>query len=74
MTDYKLLLSAEAERCLEEQLLWYGADETHGGVELADLWMDLLETALDTLRQYPERHGFAPENERWIPDISLRQM
>lgn len=72
--DYELLLSSEAERCIEDQLLWYEADESRGGVELADRWMDLLETALDTLSQYPERYGFAPENGRWMPGISIRQM
>jgi plasmid stabilization system protein ParE len=72
--DFELLLSAEAEQCIEDQLLWYEADETNGGAELADRWVDLLETALNTLRQHPERHGFAPENGRWLPDICLRQM
>jgi hypothetical protein len=59
-----LLLSSEAERCIEDQLLWYEVDEMRGGAELADRWMDLLEIGLDTLRQHPERHGFAPENGR----------
>lgn len=74
MMDYELLLSSEAERCIEDQLLWYEVDEMRGGAELADRWMDLLEIALDTLRQHPERHGFAPENGRWMPQISIRQM
>lgn len=74
MTGYELLLSAEAERCIEEQLRWYEADEAHGGAELADLWMDLLETAFETLRQHPERHGFAPESGRWLPEVPIRQM
>jgi plasmid stabilization system protein ParE len=72
--DYELLLSSEAERCIEEQIRWYEVDETRGGAELADRWLDLLETALDTLRQHPERCGFAPENGRWMPEISIRQM
>lgn len=72
--NYELLLSSEAERCIEDQLLWYEADEARGGADLADRWMDLLETALDTLRQHPERCGFAPENGRWMPGISIRQM
>ena len=59
---------------MEDQILWYEADETRGGAELADLWMDLLETTLETLRQHPERHGFSPENGRWLPDIPIRQM
>lgn len=72
--DYQLLLSTEAERCIEDQLLWYEADEMRGGAEIADRWMDLLEIALDTLRQHPECYGFAPENGRWMPQISIRQM
>ena len=72
--DYELLLSSEAERCIEDQLLWYEADEAGGGAELADRWLDLMEKALETLRQHPERYGFAPENGRWMPGISIRQM
>jgi hypothetical protein len=40
--DYGLRLSAEAERCIEDPLLWYEADEANGGAELADRWLDLL--------------------------------
>ena len=72
--DYELRLSSEAERCIEDQLLWYEAEETNGGVEIAGRWMDLLETALDGLGRHPERHGFAPENGRWMPGISIRQL
>lgn len=72
--EYELLLSSEAERCIEDQLLWYEADEAGGGAELADRWIDLLETALESLRQHPERCVFAPENGRWMPGISIRQM
>jgi plasmid stabilization system protein ParE len=72
--DYELLLSSEAERCIEDQLLWYEADETSGRPELADRWLNLLENALNTLTQHPKRHGFAPENGRWRPRISIRQM
>lgn len=74
MMNHELRLSSEAERCIDDQLPWYEADETNGGVELADRWMDLLEAALDGLGQHPERHGFAPENGRWMPGISIRQM
>ena len=72
--DYELWLSLEAERCIEDQLQWYEADEKNGGVELADRWLDLLEAALAMLSRHPEQHGFAPENGRWIPGISIRQM
>lgn len=74
MTNYELRLSSEAERCIEDQLLWYEADETNGGAELADRWLDLLEAALDALSRHPERHGFAPENGRWMPGISIHPM
>lgn len=74
MKAYELRLSSEAERCIEDQFQWYEADETNGGTELADRWMDLMETALDTLSQHSERHGFAPEDGRWMPGISIRQM
>lgn len=72
--DYELLISAEAEQCIEDQLLWYEAKEKNGGAELADRWLDRLETALDTLRQHPARFGHAPENRRWMPALSIRQM
>ena len=71
---YELRLSSEAERCIEDQQLWYEADETGGGAELADRWMNLLEIALDRLSQHPERYGFALENGRWMAGISIRQM
>jgi plasmid stabilization system protein ParE len=74
MITFELRLSAEAERCVEEQLQWYEGDEANGGAELADRWLDLLETAFDALGQHPERHGFAPENGRWMPGIPIRQM
>jgi plasmid stabilization system protein ParE len=72
--DHELRISAEAERCIEEQLQWYEADEANGGAELADRWLDLLTAALESLARNPERHGFAPENGRWMPDIAIRQL
>jgi len=72
--DYELLISAEAEQCIEDQLQWYEAEQANGGAELADRWLDRLETALDTLRQHPERFGYAPENGRWMSALSIRQM
>lgn len=68
--SYELRLSAEAERCIEEQLQWYEADDAP---ELADRWLDLLEAELGKLVRHPERHGFAPENGRWMPGIVIRQ-
>lgn len=74
MMEFALLLSSEAERCIEEQFLWYEADDANGGLGLADRWMDKLEAALERLREHPERHGFAPENGRWRVDLAIRQM
>ena len=72
--EHELRLSSEAERGIEDPLQGDEADETNGGVELTDRWLDLLEAALASLSQHPERHGFAPENGRWMPGISIHQM
>lgn len=72
--SYELRLSAEAERCIEDQLQWYESDQKSGGSELADKWLARLVEALDGLKLHPERHGFAPENGRWKAWISIRQM
>lgn len=72
--NHELRISSEAERCIEDQLQWYEADEANGGAELADRWLDLLAAALETLGRHPERHGFAPENGRWMPEIAIRQL
>jgi plasmid stabilization system protein ParE len=74
MKGYELRLSSEAESCIEEQLLWYEAEEANGGAELADRWMRLLEAAIDVLSHHPERHSLAPENGRWLPAITIRQL
>ena len=74
MSRYELLLSAEAERCIEDQLQWYEADQTADAAALANRWLGLMEVALDSLRQHLERQSSAPENGRWVPEISLRQM
>ncbi|RYD41517.1 MAG: type II toxin-antitoxin system RelE/ParE family toxin [Verrucomicrobiaceae bacterium] len=70
----ELRLSAEAERAIEEQVLWYEADEERGGADLATRWLDLLEEGLEVLSRHPERYGFAPENGKWMPDVLIRQM
>lgn len=72
--SYALTLSDETQRTIEEQLEWYEADEKHGGAELADRWLDRLESALGKLAASPHRHGLAPENGRWNPELEIRQM
>ncbi|GAA5127037.1 type II toxin-antitoxin system RelE/ParE family toxin [Luteolibacter yonseiensis] len=71
---FELRLSSEAERSIEDQQLWYEDDEKNGGIQLAKRWLDSLQTALTTLAEHPERHGFAPENGRWNPEIPIRQL
>jgi len=71
MKSYELRISPEAERCIEDQFQWYEANDA---AELADRWMDLLETALDALMRCPEGQESAPENGRWMPDVAIRQM
>lgn len=72
--SYKLTLSDEARRAIEEQLEWYGAEDAHGGTELASRWLDRLEAAVEKLAASPRRHGLAPENGRWHPELEIRQM
>lgn len=72
--NYGLRFSEETETCIDEQLAWYEADESHGGVELADRWFAKLQESLIPLTEKPTRHGFAPENGLWLPHLELRQM
>ncbi len=72
--SHELRLSAEAERSIDDQLVWYEAEEARGGTELADRWLNLLEQVLAELSRHPERHGFAPENGRWMPEVAIRQL
>jgi plasmid stabilization system protein ParE len=72
--SHRLYLSREARECIEEQMRGYEAAAEHGGAELADRWLERLEIALAKLSQHPTRHGFAPENGRWQPQLELRQM
>ncbi len=72
--SYPLTLSDEAQRTIEEQMQWYEADEKHGGAELADRWLTRLEAALKKLAASPHRHGLAPENGRWHPELEIRQI
>jgi hypothetical protein len=64
----------EAEDCIKEQLQWYTEDESHGGTELAEKWLDALQQSLKDLETRPTRFGYAAENGKWHPQIELRQM
>lgn len=72
--SFELFLSSDAERSVHEQLRWYEADEDRGGARLADRWLERLEAALHKLSGQPRRHGFAPENGRWMSHLSIRQV
>jgi plasmid stabilization system protein ParE len=72
--SYELSLSKEAQQSIEEQLQWYESDEKHGGTDLADRWLALLETALNKLTKNPQRYGPAPENGRWRAEFEVRQL
>jgi plasmid stabilization system protein ParE len=71
--SFELFLSREAERCVHEQLRWYEADDERGGEVLADRWLVRLESTLNKLTEQPRRHGFAPENGRWMSHLEIRQ-
>lgn len=71
---FHLLLSPEAERCIEEQLHWYEEDAKRGGTTLANRWLNRLEIALQNLADEPHRHGLAPENGRWMSNLVIRQV
>lgn len=63
-----------ADECVAAQVEWYRSDEKHGGDELALRWFDLLHRALATLSINPQRHGFAPENGKWMQQYEIRQV
>jgi hypothetical protein len=67
-------LADTAEADIDRQMIWYEADELRGGADLANRWSDLLKSALVKLALSPHRHGFAPENGKWMPQHEIRQM
>lgn len=71
--SFELRILQEAERSIDEQLDWYKT-QLEEGTEFGNRWFHKLLEALNTLREGPERFGFAPENGRWKPDLELRQM
>jgi plasmid stabilization system protein ParE len=71
---YRVVLSPEGRKTIDEQADWYCSDEQQGGEELATRWLDELQAALASLAVMPGRHGLAPENGKWHPDVLVRQM
>ncbi len=71
---YSVKQALSADECVAAQVNWYREDEQRGGEALASRWFDLLHLALATLGNSPTRHGFAPENGKWMPQHEIRQM
>ncbi len=67
-------LADTAEADVDRQMIWDESDEAHGGADLGNRWNGLLELALTKLAVAPHRHGFAPENGKWMPQYEIRQM
>lgn len=72
--SYQWSLSPDADDCIFRQTQWYLVEVTDGGEELATRWIIGLEVALENLAKHPTRHGFAPENGKWLPELQVRQM
>lgn len=71
--NYEVRLAAEAQTTIAAQLAWYTEDAECGGERLARRWLEALELAVGKLSTRPERHGMAPENGRWHPEVTVRQ-
>lgn len=54
---YKVLLSAPAERDIEEAVEFIAANST----EVASKWLSGLQEAIQTLEEMPARHALIPE-------------
>lgn len=67
-------LSDEAKAAVERQVAWYESDERHGGAELSERWVSVLEPQLEKLAAEPHGYGMAPENGGWNPTVEIRQM
>ena len=72
--SFQWSLADTGEHDIDRQMIWYESDESHGGAELANRWSDLLQSALEKLALAPQRHGFAPENGKWMQQYEIRQM
>ena len=72
--NYRVRLASSGDASITAQVEWYRSEERHGGEELAERWFSKLHVALATLATAPMRHGFAPENKKWLPEFEIRQM
>jgi mRNA-degrading endonuclease RelE of RelBE toxin-antitoxin system len=72
--SYRCSLATSAEEDVEEQVIWYEEEDSRGGIELADRWRALFGQAIEKLATAPHRHGLAPENGKWLPHQTVRQM
>lgn len=68
--SFRCVLSEEALQSIEEQAIWL---EENAGDEVADHWQDCLRKCLRQIAEYPLRNGFAPENERSLFGVEIRQ-
>jgi plasmid stabilization system protein ParE len=67
---YQVILSAEAERNIEEAFLWIaGANEA-----AAMQWYDGLIDAINSLSKLPLRYPLAPETRLGLVDREVRQL
>jgi plasmid stabilization system protein ParE len=66
--NYKLIFQPPALDDLESAYLWV----RESAPEAAERWFNGLVDALETLRQFPERCGLAPENDYF--DQEIRQL
>lgn len=71
--SYSVKQELSSDKCVATHVNWYRGDEQRGDA-LAKRWFDLLHLALATLGNNPTRHGFAPENGKWMQQNQIRQM
>lgn len=66
---YRIRVSGPAQRDVVENHQWWAKNRS---VEQADRWLDGIDAAVSSLRQMPERYGFAPEKD--LVEQGVRQM
>jgi len=67
---YKVIVSAEAQRNIEEILLWI----SNSAPQAAERWYDGLIAALRNLSSFPSRCPISPETELCLIDHEIRQL